>query len=203
MPGMTDKPYSEYAERNGAPILSVLQGELANCTRVLEIGSGTGQHAAQFAKALPFLQWQTSDRDENLGGINAWVKDSGLSNLLPPLSMDVLIADVTSASCDAVFSANTAHIMSIAAVQKMFALAGKALSDGGVFCLYGPFRQGGEFNTPSNAAFHQTLRSRNPEMGIRHLESLDGYARGHDMDRVRLYAMPANNHIAVWHKVAV
>jgi SAM-dependent methyltransferase len=200
---MTDKPYSEYAERNGAPILSVLQGEFANCTRVLEIGSGTGQHAAQFAKALPFLQWQTSDRDENLGGINAWVKDSGLSNLLPPLSMDVLIADVAAASCDAVFSANTAHIMSIEAVQKMFALVGKALSDGGVFCLYGPFRQGGDFNTPSNAAFHKTLRSRNSEMGIRHLESLDGYARDHDMDRVRLYAMPANNHIAVWHKVAV
>jgi SAM-dependent methyltransferase len=203
MPGMTDKPYSEYAERNGAPILSVLQGEFANCTRVLEIGSGTGQHAAQFAKALPFLQWQTSDRDENLGGINAWVKDSGLSNLLPPLSMDVLIADVAAASCDAVFSANTAHIMSIEAVQKMFGLVGKALSDGGVFCLYGPFRQGGDFNTPSNTAFHKTLRSRNPEMGIRHLESLDAYARDHDMDRVRLYAMPANNHIAVWHKVAV
>ena len=117
--------------------------------------------------------------------------------------MDVLIADVAAASCDAVFSANTTHIMSIEAVQKMFALVGKALSDGGVFCLYGPFRQGGEFNTPSNAAFHQTLRSRNPEMGIRHLESLDGYARDHDMERVRLYAMPANNHIAIWHKVAV
>ena len=203
MQGMTDKPFSEYAERNGAPILSVLQGEFANCTRVLEIGSGTGQHAVRFAKAMPFLQWQTSDRDENLSGINAWVKDSGLPNLLPPLSIDVLIADVPAESCDAVYSANTAHIMSIEAVQKMFALVGKGLSDGGVFCLYGPFRQGGEFNTPSNAAFHQTLRSQKPEMGIRHLESLDGYARDHDMTRVRLYAMPANNHIAVWHKGTV
>ena len=203
MPGMADKPFSEYAERNAAPILSVLQSEFENCTKVLEIGSGTGQHAVRFAGALPFLQWQTSDRDENLSGINAWVKDSGLSNVLPPLSMDVLSAAVPPASCDAVFSANTAHIMSIEAVQKMFALAGKALSDGGVFCLYGPFRQQGEFNTPSNAAFHQTLRSQNPEMGIRHLESLDGCARDHDMARVRLYAMPANNHIAVWHKVAV
>jgi len=200
---MADKPFSAYAERNGVPILSVLQGEFANCSKVLEIGSGTGQHAAQFAKALPFLQWQTSDRDENLSGINAWVKDSGLANLLPPMSIDVLVADVAAASCDAVFSANTAHIMSIEAVQKMFALVGKALSDGGVFCLYGPFRQGGEFNTPSNAAFHQTLRSQDPEMGIRHLESLDDYARDHDIERVRLYAMPANNHIAVWHKVAV
>jgi len=182
MPGMTDKPFSEYAERNGAPILSVLQNEFANCSKVLEIGSGTGQHAVRFARALPYLQWQSSDRDENLGGINAWVKDSGLANLLP---------------------ANTAHIMSIEAVQKMFALVGKGLSVGGVFCLYGPFRQEGQFNTPSNAAFHQTLRSRNPEMGIRHLESLDDYARDHDMVRVKVYAMPANNHIAVWHKVAV
>ena len=200
---MTDKPFSEYAERNGAPILKVLQSEFANSTKVLEIGSGTGQHAVRFAKALPFLQWQTSDLDENHSGINGWVKDSGLSNLLPPLSMDVLIADVPSASCDAVYSSNTAHIMSIEAVQKMFALVGNALAVGGVFCLYGPFRQEGEFNTPSNAVFHQTLRSRNPEMGIRHLESLDDYARDHDMARVRLYAMPANNHIAVWHKVAV
>jgi cyclopropane fatty-acyl-phospholipid synthase-like methyltransferase len=203
MPGMTDKPFSEYSERNGAPILSVLQSEFANCSKVLEIGSGTGQHAVRFAKALPHLQWQSSDQDENLGGINAWVKDSGLANLLPPISMDVLVADVPAEFCDAVYSANTAHIMSIEAVQKMFALVGKGLSVGGVFCLYGPFRQEGQFNTPSNAAFHQTLRSRNPEMGIRHLESLDDYARDHDMVRVRVYAMPANNHIAVWHKVAV
>jgi len=201
MQGMTDKPFSEYADRNGAPILSVLQTEFAACSKVLEIGSGTGQHAARFADALPFLQWQTSDLDENHSGIDGWVKDSGLSNLLPPLSLDVLNADVPPASFDAVYSSNTAHIMSIDAVQKMFALVSNALVVGGVFCLYGPFRQEGEFNTPSNAAFHQTLRSRNPEMGIRHLESLDDFAGDNDMTRVRLYSMPANNHIAVWHRV--
>jgi len=90
--------------------------------------------------------------------------------------------------------------MGIDAVQKMFVLVGNALVADGVFCLYGPFRQEGEFNTPSNAAFHQTLRSQNPEMGIRHLESLDEFARDNNMTRVRLYSMPANNHIAVWHK---
>jgi len=201
MQGMTDKPFSEYADRNGAPILSVLETEFAACSKVLEIGSGTGQHAARFADALPFLQWQTSDLDENHSGIDGWVKDSGLSNLLPPLSLDVLNTDVPPASFDAVYSANTAHIMSIDAVQKMFALVGNALIVGGVFCLYGPFRQEGEFNTSSNAAFHQTLRSRNPEMGIRHLESLDDFAGDNDMTRVRLYSMPANNHIAVWHRV--
>ena len=197
---MPEKPFAESAERNGAPILDVLRSEFARCTKVLEIGSGTGQHAVRFAKELPFLQWQTSDLDENHDGIRAWVNVSGLPNLLPPLSLDVLTADVPATSCDAVYSANTAHIMGIAAVQKMFALAGNVLTDGGVFCLYGPFRQDGEFNTPSNAAFHQTLRLQNPEMGIRHLESLDDYARDHHLARVRLYAMPANNHIAVWHK---
>jgi SAM-dependent methyltransferase len=202
MPGMTDKPFSEYAERNGAPILDVLRKEFASSTKVLEIGSGTGQHAARIAKELPFLQWQTSDLDENHDGIRAWVNDSDLANLLPPLSLNVLSNDVPAASCDAVFSSNTAHIMSIEAVQKMFEIVGNALTDRGVFCLYGPFRQGGEFNTPSNAAFHKTLRSGNPAMGIRHLESLDDYARDNSMARARLYTMPANNHIAVWHKVA-
>ncbi len=196
----SNKRFSEYAERNGAPILEVLRLEFAHCTKVLEIGSGTGQHAVRLAHEMPFLQWQTSDLDENHDGIRARVSEAGLENLLPPLSLDVLTAVAPAASCDAMFSANTAHIMSLDAVKKMFAIAGNALTTGGVFCLYGPFRQDGEFNSPSNAAFHQSLRSRNPEMGIRHLESLDDYARDHDMARVRLYAMPANNHIAVWHK---
>jgi len=202
MSGMTDKPFSEYAERNGAPILDVLRNEFANSTKVLEIGSGTGQHAARIAKALPYLQWQTSDLDENHDGILAWVNYSGLANLMQPLSLNVLTSDVPAAFCDAAFSSNTAHIMSIEAVQKMFDIVGNALTDRGVFCLYGPFRQGGEFNAPSNAAFHNTLRSRDPAMGIRHLESLDDYARDNNMARARLYTMPANNHIAVWHKAA-
>ncbi len=197
---MTDKPFAEYADRNGVPILEVLRNEFANCTKVLEIGSGTGQHAVRFATELPFLEWLTSDLDENHPGICAWVNDSDLANLLPPLSLDVLTAEVSAAFCDAVFSANTAHIMSIDAVKRMFEIVGSALTNGGVFCLYGPFRQNGEFNTSSNAAFHETLRSRNPEMGIRHLEALDDLARESNMARVRLYAMPANNHIAVWCK---
>jgi len=200
---MTDKPFSEYAERNGEPILEVLRSEFSGCTKVLEIGSGTGQHAVRFAQALAFLEWQSSDLDKNHDGIRTRVSDSGLTNLLPPLSLDVLTAGVPAVSCDGVFSANTAHIMSVEAVQKMFEIVGNVLLASGVFCLYGPFRQNGEFNTPSNAVFHQSLRSRNPEMGIRHLESLDDYAMAHNLERVRLYAMPANNHIAVWHKAAI
>ena len=167
---------------------------------MLEIGSGTGQHAAFFAAALPHLQWQTSDRDENHNGIGAWVDGAGLANLLPPLSLDVLTTAVAAASYDVVYSANTAHIMSIDAVEKMFAIVGTALKHGGTFCLYGPFRQDGEFNTPSNAAFDQSLRSQNPAMGIRDLEALDQFGHDSNLTRTRLYAMPANNHIGIWHR---
>ncbi len=199
---MTDRPFSEYAERNSGPILDVLRNEFSTSAKVLEIGSGTGQHAVRFASELPHLQWQTSDRAENHEGIRAWVETSALRNLLPPLSLDVLTADIPPQSWDAIFSANTAHIMSIKAVTKMFQIVSTALGDGGVFCLYGPFRQGGEFNTDSNAAFDQSLRARDPEMGIRDIEFLDDLGTDNNLLRLRLYAMPANNHIAVWIKGA-
>jgi SAM-dependent methyltransferase len=197
---MTDKPYSEAAARNSAPILDVLRSELAESSSVLEIGSGTGQHAAFFAAALPQLKWQTSDRVENHDGILAWVNSAGLENLLPPLELDVLTNTLPAASYDFVYSANTAHIMSIDAVEKMFDIVGSALIPGGTFCLYGPFRQAGKFNAPSNAAFHQSLRSQNADMGIRHLESLDAFGRDNKLTRTRLYAMPANNYIGIWQK---
>jgi len=197
---MAEKPFSEYAERNGGPILDVLRNEFSMCTTILEIGSGTGQHAVRFAGEIPHLCWQTSDLDDNCDGIGDWVRESKLTNLLPPLSLDVLTADVPEASYNGVFSANTAHIMSYDAVAKMFALVGNALADDGVFCLYGPFRQDGEFNTVSNAAFDESLRSRNPDMGIRDIESLDELGCRHGLVRARLYAMPANNHIVVWRK---
>jgi cyclopropane fatty-acyl-phospholipid synthase-like methyltransferase len=199
---MTSKQFSEYAERNSHPILKVLQNEFLSSGRVLEIGSGTGQHAVRFAAKLRHLVWQTSDLIENHESINAWLSDSGLSNVLPALTINVLDADIATHSFDAVYSANTAHIMGFAAVERMFELVGTALAGGGTFCLYGPFRQNGEFNTASNASFHQNLQSRNPEMGIRDIEDLDGFGRSHELHRVRLYAMPANNHLAVWKKGA-
>jgi cyclopropane fatty-acyl-phospholipid synthase-like methyltransferase len=200
---MSNKPFSEYAERNGAPILDVLRDEFSNAGAILEIGSGTGQHAMRFASEMPNLTWQTSDLDDNHDGIKAWVKDSKLTNLLAPISLDVLTGDVTAASFDGVFSANTAHIMSFVAVTKMFSLVGKALEDGGLFCLYGPFRQGGQFNAASNAAFDESLREQNSEMGIRDIESLDDLAASQGMSRTKLYAMPTNNHIAVWSKASL
>ena len=200
---MADRPYSEYAERNSGPILAVLQTEFASCRRVLEIGSGTGQHAVCFAHAMPGLTWQPSDRHENLGGIASWTEETCLKNLLPPIPLDVLSQDGPDGPWDGVFSANTAHIMSVAAVERMFAMVGCLLASGGVFCLYGPFRQGGTFNTESNAAFHESLRCRDPAMGIRDIEALDEYGNVNELARVRLYAMPANNHLAVWIKGAI
>lgn len=199
---MADKPFAESAERNGAPILEVLADEFASSRRILEIGSGTGQHAVRFAAAMPHLIWQTSDLPENHPGITAWVEGARLENLLLPLDFDVRAADLPSAMYDGVYSANTAHIMSFAAVTRLFRLIGEGLTDGGLFCLYGPFRQSGEFNTVSNAQFDQALRSRNPEMGIRDLDELDELATTNGMQRRRLYAMPANNHIAVWRREA-
>lgn len=197
---MADKPFSDYAERNSGPILDILVKEFTSISRVLEIGSGTGQHAVRFAAALPHLQWQTSDLVENHAGIRAWVNDSGLSNLQLPLALDVRTADIAATSFDAVYSANTSHIMGMPAVERMFDRVGAALTERGLFCLYGPFRQGGEFNTQSNADFHENLRARDPEMGIRHIEVLDELGSRNKLHRLRMYAMPANNHLVVWQK---
>jgi len=197
---MTVKPFARPTGRNCQPILDVLRNEFRQANSVLEIGSGTGQHAVAFAAKLGHLVWQTSDLDENHEGIRTWLTDAALPNLREPLSLDVRTAAMDGTVYDAAFSANTAHIMSIAAVEKMFALVADALRISGVFCLYGPFRQGGEFDTCSNAEFHKSLRSQDAAMGIRHLEDLDQFAATGGMRRERLYAMPANNLIVVWQK---
>ena len=195
---MADRPFAEYAARNAAPILEILQREFRNSSRVLEIGSGTGQHAVTFAAALDHLQWQTSDLDENHTGIRAWIDNAKLDNVAAPLSMDVREASVSENAYDAAFSSNTAHIMGIDAVEKMFSLIGRALRDEGVFCLYGPFRRDGAFNTQSNADFDADLRERHSVMGIRHIETLDDFAAAAGLKRIRFYAVPSNNNVAVW-----
>lgn len=197
---MNDKPFSPATERNSRSVLAVLRQEFADASSILEIGSGTGQHAVFFAAEMPQLAWQTSDVKENHAGIHAWLEDAELPNALDPLELDVLVNDCPSDTYDGVFSANTAHIMCLAAVGKMFAIAGNVLDYGGVFVLYGPFRQHGEFNTVSNADFHRSLRQRDAAMGIRHIEALDDLAAQGEMRRLRYYAMPANNQIAVWRK---
>jgi SAM-dependent methyltransferase len=195
---MVDRPFAEYAARNTRPILEVLQRELRESREVLEIGSGTGQHAVAFASAMPQLAWQTSDLVENHDGINAWLENASLENVHPPLELDVRDALPAPASFDAVYSANTAHIMSIAAVRRMFSLVADVLRADGVFCLYGPFRVGSIFNAASNEAFDRSLRERSAEMGIRDIETLDEFGIAGGLHRQRLYAMPSNNYVAVW-----
>lgn len=197
---MSQKPFAAATERNSLPILNVIRHEFERASSALEIGSGTGQHAVCFGKALGHLVWQTSELAENHAGIDLWLDEAGLPNVRKPVELDVMTADVSPQSFDAVYSANTAHIMSFPAVVEMFSLAGKALRDDGVFCLYGPFRQDGEFSTQSNADFDNSLRERNSEMGIRDIEALDELGESVGMVRERLYAMPANNCLVIWVK---
>ena len=194
------KPNAPSALRNQNAILEVISGEFQDCKAVLEIGSGTGQHAIFFASQMSWLTWQTSDLVANHQGINAWLEDAALDNVKAPLVLDVEAPLQTDDKFDAVFSANTAHIMSIAAVESMFSTAGRCLIDGGRFCLYGPFNQNGTFTSDSNRDFDANLRSQDPAMGIRDLEILDGFAETNGLHRTSLYAMPANNMISIWSK---
>ncbi len=195
-----EKPYSEASERNRAPILAVLERWLGDCREVLEIGSGTGQHAVHFAARLPHLAWQPSDLPENLPGIRLWIDAAGLANLRAPLALDVNGGKWPEARYDAVFSANTAHIMSWPEVERMVARTAAALRPGSLFCLYGPFNYAGRFTSESNARFDASLRSRDPRMGIRDFEATDALARREGFVLMEDNAMPANNRLLVWRR---
>lgn len=194
------KPCAESCEENKLPILNVLRIEFARVNRVLEIGSGTGQHAVFFASQLPHLHWQTSDVREYHAGIQAWIDDARLPNVAAPLDLDVRTGPWPEQQYDGIFSANTVHIMGWPAVAAMFSGIGKLLAAGGVFCLYGPFNYNGAFTSPSNARFDQWLKARDPVSGVRDFEALDGLAQAAGMRLHKDYAMPANNRTLVWLK---
>lgn len=181
------KPFSEASERNRAPILAVLQRVLSKSRRVLEIGSGTGQHAAYFAPELPHLVWQASDVAANLPAIRQWVS--------APIELDV-DGQWPATDADAVFSANTCHIMSWPQVEKMFAGIGKMRSVE-IFCLYGPFNYGGKHTSESNARFDASLRERDPASGLRDFEAIVDLANRCGMRLEEDNAMPANNRLLV------
>lgn len=185
--------------RNVAPILGALRHELAERSELLEIGSGSACHAISVAAEMPGLTWQTSDLEENHEDINKAIESSGLDNVLAPLKLDMRDA-VTDGTYDAVFSCNTAHIMSAGAVDRMIPFVAGSLRTGGRFVYYGPFRRAGKFSTQSNAQFDTSLRSGPGNMGIRDLDELDVGAIDCDLHRERIYAMPANNLLVVWEK---
>jgi len=195
------KPFSQACENNKQPILTVLQLHLAGVHRVLEIGSGTGQHAVYFGANFPHLVWQTSDLTDNHAGINAWIDEAGLENVRRPLAFDVRSQPWPIDSTDAVFSANTAHIMSWPAVSAMVAGIGEVLVAGGVFCLYGPFNYGGKYTSDSNASFDRSLRMRDPESGIRDFEQVNALAHSAGLELIEDNPMPANNRTLVWRKL--
>ena len=196
---ISNKPYSAASERNREPILVVLREAFADCSDVLEIGSGTGQHAVHFAAALPALRWQSSDRAENLPGIRAWLDEAALPNTPPPLELDVATgAWLPAQTFDAVFSANTLHIMSWSEVRQMFAGIAQVLRPGGTLVIYGPFNIDGRFTSASNAAFDQSLRAAVPHRGIRDVADVDALAASHGFELAADHALPANNRCRVW-----
>jgi cyclopropane fatty-acyl-phospholipid synthase-like methyltransferase len=197
---MTHSALAPHTARNWQPILEVLRTEFRVPKSVLEIGSGNGQHATTITNELDYLVWQTSDRQQNHAVIRQWLEQAAVPGVLDPIALDTLSDACPVEKYDAVFSANTAHIMSAAAVERMFDIVSIVLQEGGIFCLYGPFRQDKKFNSESNANFHRSLRTQDSEMGIRHLEALDQLAIAGGLRRAGLYAMPANNLMVVWQR---
>lgn len=194
------KPYSQACENNKAPILEVLARHLGTVTDVLEIGSGTGQHAVYFAEHLPHLMWRTSDQADYHEGIRAWIEDGDVSNVLPPLTLDVIAEPWPVDSAEAVFSANTAHIMSWPMVEAFVSGVGRILTDGGLFLLYGPFSYRGVHTSDSNARFDRSLQAQNPAMGVRDFYALDALARAAGLELIEDNTMPANNRLLVWRR---
>ncbi len=196
---MSHKPYSESCAQNSEPIRQVLQHYVEGRQTLLEIGSGTGQHAVYFAALYPWLSWQTSDLVEYHPGIQAWIDDSGLGNVLPPIELDVS-ADWPRQAYDLLFSANTLHIMSSTEVQQLFRHCPASMQQGADMLLYGPFNYADQYTSESNARFDQWLKQRDPASGIKNFEWLQDIAHPSGLECVADYPMPANNRILVWRK---
>ena len=202
-----DKLFSPSCERNRDPILDVLRRHLGSARNVLEIGSGTGQHAAHFAAAMPWLTWQTSDDAGNLAGIKQWLDEAGLANTPPPFALQAAAEPVPHftpelpahvLSFDAVFTANTLHIMGWPEVHALFASLPVILREQALVIVYGPFNEGGRFSSDSNHEFDSSLRTRDPRSGIRDVEAVEALALAIGLQRIDDVAMPANNRMLVW-----
>ncbi len=195
------KQFSIACERNRAPIFEVLATLFADRRQVLEIGSGTGQHAVFFGERMPHLRWHTSDLPENHASILAWQQAAQLPNVVAPIALDVAIGDwPAAASFDAVFTANTCHIMAWPEVEAMLRGVGRVLQPGGLLCIYGPFNYGGQFTSDSNLQFDAWLKSQAAHRGIRDAEALDRLAAENGMTLVADHALPANNRLRVWRR---
>jgi cyclopropane fatty-acyl-phospholipid synthase-like methyltransferase len=202
------KPYSPNCERNRDPILAVLREHFADRHRVLEIGSGTGQHAVHFAAAMPWLTWQCTDAEASLDGIRMWLDEARLANTPAPFPLQVAVAPIAGFSpppppvrYDAVFSANTLHIMGWPEVQALFAALPSVLADDAIVAVYGPFNEDRAYTSDSNRDFDASLKARDPRSGIRDFEAVNALADAVGLRLVADRAMPANNRMLVWRRV--
>jgi SAM-dependent methyltransferase len=192
------KAFSPACELNKEPILGVLVDVFKERQRVLEIASGTGQHAVHFASNLPHLTWQTSDLVHSHPSIQAWLDEARLPNLLSPLPLDVNDLSWPVDKFDAVFNANTVHIISWQEVEKLFAHIARLVSPGAVVCFYGPYNYGGKCTSESNARFDASLKERDANSGIRDFEIVNALAAAHGLSLQKDIAMPSNNRLIVW-----
>ncbi len=194
------KPFSQACQNNRDPILHHLKRLFADCGNVLEVGSGTGQHAVHFAKNLPQVNWYTSDLPEHHEGIQLWLDECQLPNLHAPLALDVQGTWPPLPPLDAAFTANTVHIMSWDAVQAMFSGLAQRLPVGGLLVVYGPMNYGGSYTSESNERFDVWLKAQDPERGIRDYEKLLSLGQSVGLEAREDNEMPANNRLLVWQK---
>ena len=189
-----EKPFSPSCERNKDPILSAIRTLLINKKSVLEVGSGTGQHAVYFAKEMPWLTWQCSDLQENLAGLDMWIKEAALSNLPPPINLDVSTSSLRP-QFDVIYTANTLHIMSIEQVTYFFKLIGEWAGSVKEVLIYGPFNYAGKYTSASNAQFDSWLKNRDIVSGIRDFEWIIELAAQNHLTLENDTEMPANNRL--------
>jgi hypothetical protein len=195
----TNLPFSQACENNKTPILERLRAVFAAPGMVLEVGTGTGQHAVHFANAMPHLQWQPTDHPDAVDLCRPRLEQAALPNILPITGLDAGTAPWPVESFTWAFSANTAHIMSWREVEQMFRNIGQRLPAQGAFCLYGPFNNQGRYSSDSNRQFDHHLKARSSQMGIRDLEDLRALAEAVGLRLAENYAMPANNRLLVFH----
>ena len=197
-----NKPFSQACMNNRDAILDQLRVLFSDVGTVLEVGSGTGQHAAYFSRHLSHLTWQTSDLSVNHSGISQWIADEGGDNCLLPIELDVTQRCWDVPTVDAIFTANTLHIISMSFVERLFKHVGNVLNRHGLLVIYGPFNYKGCYTSESNQAFDQWLKETNPERGIRDIEWVNELAGQQGLRWCDDYAMPANNRLQVWKKTS-
>jgi len=197
----SDRLISPSAERNKGPISEMLSLVLPESGVVLEVGSGTGQHVVQFARAMPNLIWQPSERDVDcLRSIRAWTATEELSNVRPPLQLDVGALPWPIDSAAALLCINMIHIAPWSATEALFEGSRSLLSGGGLLCLYGPFKRDGRHTSPSNKRFDALLRQQDREWGVRDLDDVSRLGDGAGLDLLQTHEMPSNNLTVVFAK---